>query len=92
MVSGSWSVEMNSGPDLAGREVAEGSVVSVPPGTWRNFVNTGSSTAECMIVCGGDQRSRIEWSPDIVEAAQSVGWMADASGYLAPVALTGGPS
>lgn len=92
LVNGSWSVELNAGSDLVSREVAEGSVVSVPAGAWRNFVNTGPSTAECLVVCGGDQRSRIEWSPDMVKTAEGCGWAADASGYLAPVSLTGGRS
>ncbi len=91
LTQGSWRLDLNSGDDVVQREVAEGAVVSVPVGVWRNFVNTGSSTAECLVVCGGDHRSTIHWDSEIVLAASSCGRGRDASGYLAPESLTGRP-
>jgi len=83
------SGDIDSGDDIVQREIAEGAVVSVPVGAWRNLVNTGSGAAKCLVVCGGDHRSTIHWDPEIVAAASSCGWGRDASGYLAPVSLTG---
>ena len=34
-----------------------------------------------------DARVRLEWAPEVVEAAFDAGWMLDPNGYLAPVAV-----
>lgn len=74
------------------RRPATGSVVSIPPGAWRDFVNSGEITSRLLVVNGGDARIRIDWSADVQQAAHDVGIAHDAAGYLAPVALVGASS
>jgi mannose-6-phosphate isomerase-like protein (cupin superfamily) len=87
LVDGEWQISYNRGDDRASRATAAGAVVSVPGGCWREFTNTGASTAKCLVVCGGDERARAEWDPAVVAAASDLGWGHDASGYRAPVDL-----
>ena len=44
-------------------------------------------TGELLVVNSGDGRVRLEWAPEVVEAAFDAGWMLDPNGYLAPVAV-----
>ena len=39
------------------------------------------------MVNSGDGRVRLEWAPEVIEAAFDAGWMLDPNGYLAPVAV-----
>ena len=39
------------------------------------------------MVNAGDGRVRLEWAPEVIEAAFDAGWMLDPNGYLAPVAV-----
>ncbi len=87
LVDGEWQISYNRGDDRASRATAAGSVVSVPGGCWREFTNTGASTASCLVVCAGDERARAEWDSAVVAAASDLGWGHDASGYRAPVDL-----
>jgi len=87
LVDGEWQISYNRGDDRVSRTTAEGAVVSVPAGCWREFSNTGVSTASCLVVCDGDERARAEWDPAVVAAASDLGWGHDASGYRAPVNL-----
>ncbi|WP_420620079.1 cupin domain-containing protein [Candidatus Poriferisocius sp.] len=88
---GHWEIAVNRGDDAISASPAEGSVVSIPPGVWRNLRNCGTSQALAVVVCATDQRAGIEWDPDIVTAAELCGWSHDAAGYLAPTALLGRP-
>ena len=87
LVDGEWQISYNRDDKRASRAAAEGSVVSVPAGCWREFSNTGASSATCIVVCAGDERARAEWDPAVVAAALDLGWGHDARGYLAPVDL-----
>ncbi len=87
LVDGEWRISYNRDDNRVSRAAAEGSVVSVPAGCWREFSNTGASSATCVVVCAGDQRARAEWDPAVVAAARDLGWGHDARGYLAPVDL-----
>ncbi len=86
---GEWQISYNRDDDRVARTVAEGSVVSVPAGCWRDFTNTGTVPATCVVVCGGDERARAEWDSAVMEAALELGWARDANGYLAPADLLG---
>ncbi len=88
---GQWEIAVNRGDDMIGASPAEGSVVSIPANAWRDFKNTGAADALALVVCGSDQRAVIEWDPEIVTAAEALGWGHDAAGYLAPLALLGRP-
>jgi mannose-6-phosphate isomerase-like protein (cupin superfamily) len=87
LVEGEWQISYNRGDDRVSRTTAEGAVVSVPAGCWREFSNTGVSTATCLVVCDGDERARAEWDAALVAAVSDLGWANDASGYRAPVDL-----
>lgn len=89
LVEGEWRITYNRGDDQASRPAAEGSVVSVPAGCWREISNSGAARAACVVVCGGDERARAEWDPAVTAAALDRGWSRDANGYLAPVDLLG---
>ena len=55
LAEGDWKIGFNPGDDIIEASPATGSVVSVPPNTWRNFTNTGTSDAIAAIVCGTEQ-------------------------------------
>ncbi len=44
-------------------------------------------TGELLVVNSGDGRVRLEWAPEVVDAAFAAGWILDPNGYLAPVAV-----
>ena len=87
VIEGEWQVGYNRSDDQIRRVVAEGAVVSIPGGCWRELANTGASEAICLVVCDGDGRSIIEWDPSILAGAADLGWGRDAGGYLAPMDL-----
>ncbi len=82
-----WVLDVNQGDDLLSRDLQPGSVVSIPPGVWRSFRNTGSDPAHLLVVNGGDTRIHLEWPDETVEAARDAGTVIDAGGYLAPAHL-----
>lgn len=91
LTEGQWQVELLVDDHAASAEPETGSVVSVPPGCWRDLRNIGDTPALAVVVCGGDSPTTIEWAPEIVTAAADAGWSRDASGYVAPVELIGRP-
>ena len=84
---GEWDVTLN---DLD-REVVRLGVddtMSVPPGAWRSIVQVSDGDDdEIVVINGGDGRTRLEWAPDVVDAARAAGVGIDADGYLAPWSL-----
>jgi hypothetical protein len=68
---------------------------SVPPGAWRSVrlvddeggVAVTPGTGELVVVTGGDGRTRIEWAPEVVDAARAAGVVIDPDGYRAPAAV-----
>ncbi len=91
VIDGSWDIAVNRGEHALHSRPAQGSVVSINSGAWRNLSNVGDSDAHAVVVCASDQRPAIEWDPQIVDAARQAGWSRDASGYIAPVELIGRP-
>ena len=89
LVSGDWEVRFNRYESQLTETPAEGSIVSLPAGCWRDLANTGDQPAYAVVVTQGDERAPIEWSDEIVKAATDAGWGCDASGYLAPTHLLG---
>ncbi|MEO0491919.1 MAG: cupin domain-containing protein [Actinomycetota bacterium] len=86
-VEGDWEVVLGDGDDRQCERPADGSVVSVPSGAWRDFVNVGSEPALAVVVNSSDCRNRLEWHRDVVDAAAAAGWGLDAAGATAPIAL-----
>ena len=91
LCDGQWEIAVNRGDAAISANPAEGSVVSIPALAWRDLRNAGTSDAFALVICGNDQRTTIEWDPEIVVAAEALGWGRDAAGYLAPLALLGRP-
>ena len=92
--SGRWRVTLNDGPDAESVELDRLDMLSVPAGSWRRFelleAGDGAATegsGELLVVNSGDGRVRLEWAPQVVEAAFDTGWLLDPNGYLAPVAV-----
>ena len=82
-----WELEVNLGDDALTRPLEKGSVVSVPAGAWRSFINTGAEDAFMCVINGGDSRTKLEWPAETVDAARKIDWAVDAGGYLAPAHL-----
>ncbi|MDE0699366.1 MAG: cupin domain-containing protein [Acidimicrobiaceae bacterium] len=91
LIDGSWGIAVNRDEHRLQSRPAQGSVVSLNSGAWRDLSNVGEGVAHAVVVCATDQRPVIEWDPGIVEAAQQAGWSRDAGGYIAPVELIGRP-
>lgn len=89
LIEGDWQIDLNRGSETVTARPASGSVVSIPPSTWRNYANAGSTDAVAVVVSGGDAPNRVEWDAHILEAAQAAGWARDAAGYIAPSELLG---
>lgn len=87
--SGAWEIQVNRDDPLR-RRPATGSVISVPPGVWRDFRNVGADDAIAMVICGTDSPTHIEWDAEIVAAARTAGYSRDASGHLAPLSMLSG--
>jgi len=87
LTSGDWKISFNSGDNVIDTTPDDGSVVSVPPGTWRNFTNVGATDAIAAVVCGTDSPNVIEWCPQIIAEAKAAGWLRDAAAKVAPIAL-----
>jgi quercetin dioxygenase-like cupin family protein len=89
LVEGDWDIVLNAADNELSRNPQVGSVVSIPAGVWRNYVNTGDSPGRAVVVCGADGPTRIEWDQQVVAAVADVGWRIDPSGYIAPAHLVG---
>nr|WP_294691699.1 hypothetical protein [uncultured Friedmanniella sp.] len=97
--SGRWQVTLNAGAEEESVILDPQDMLSVLPGSWRRFellepgtAESGGSaategTGELLVVNAGDGRVRLDWAPEVVEAAFDAGWMLDPNGYLAPVAV-----
>jgi hypothetical protein len=89
--SGRWQIRLNRGDDELLVELDHLDSLSVPAGAWRSFTLLETPDAdgggELLVVNGGDGRTRLEWDPSVVQAAQSAGVVLDPNGYRAPAAV-----
>ncbi|MCW2805509.1 MAG: hypothetical protein JWN06_3726 [Propionibacteriaceae bacterium] len=92
--SGRWQVTLNTGAAAETVVLQAQDMLSVLPNSWRRFelLEAGADaatdgTGELLVVNAGDDRVRIDWAPEVVQAAFDAGWMLDPNGYLAPVAV-----
>ncbi len=92
LYEGRWEVTLNRGRHRISREIPTGSVVSIPPGAWRDFRNVGSNEALAVVVCGSDSPARLQWDQEVIDKAAKAGWALDAGGYLAPLRLLEAPT
>ncbi|MEO6715219.1 MAG: cupin domain-containing protein, partial [Mycobacteriales bacterium] len=87
VLRGSWQVTFNHG-EAVDVVLDAHDTLSVPPGSWRSIVNVSDvADAEIIVVTSGDGRARLEWAPEVVEAAHAADLGLDANGYLAPWSL-----
>lgn len=87
LTEGDWRLSVNRGPDELQVTPDQGSVLSIPADSWRDYTNVGTEEALAVVVTGGDEPTRIDWDDDLVAAAREHGWAVDASGKLAPLSL-----
>ena len=85
---------LNSGAEEETVVLDPQDMLSVLPGSWRRItlLEAGrdaatEGTGELLVVNAGDGRVRLEWAPEVVDAAFEAGWMLDPNGYVAPVAV-----
>lgn len=83
---GEWEVTLNEADPVTVR-LGANDTLSVPAGSWRTMRNTSDVEGEVVVVNGGDGRVRLEWAPEVVEAARAKDISYDANGYLAPWSL-----
>jgi quercetin dioxygenase-like cupin family protein len=92
--SGVWDVTLNEEEDEQTVRLGVQDALSVPAGSWRTIklAEAGDDaatdgTGELLVVNGGDGRVKLEWSPEVIDAAFEAGWMLDPNGYVSPVAV-----
>ena len=92
--SGRWRVTLNAGDAEEAVVLEAQDMLSVLPGSWRRIelIEAGldaatEGTGELLVINAGDGRIRLEWAPEVVEAAFDAGWLIDPNGYRAPVAV-----
>lgn len=93
LVAGSWEIEVNgalSADERLSCRPEVNSVVSLVPGSWREFRNVGTTTATAVLVTAGEDKQPVQWSEDILALALRAGTAVDANGYLAPAHLLPG--
>lgn len=91
--SGRWAVTLNGDAENT-LELGPSDSFSVPAGAWREFrcLESGDTaatpgTGELLVINPGDDRVRIEWSPEVVASAHAAGAVIDPNGYVAPTAV-----
>lgn len=84
---GTWQVTLNEGADEISVQLHSEDTLSVPEGAWRSLSNVGDERAELVVINGGDDRTVLQWAPEVVEAAREKDLGRDANGYVAPWSL-----
>jgi hypothetical protein len=81
---GDWMLTLNSEANAVAVTLNSGTVVSIPASAWRSLTCVKGS-GKLLMVSGSESRTRIEWSPEVRNAAYESGWALDQNGYIAPV-------
>lgn len=91
--TGTWHVTFETSEGEETAELGRLDAVSVPAGAWRSVRAVSApedGPAELLVVVQGDERALIDWSDDVVTAAEEDGYVLDANGYRAPARLLEG--
>ena len=81
-LTGRWSVQWNDdGQDTM--TLGPYDVISVPVGVMRGFRNESDAEAMLLVVVGGTDPGQVDWTPSVLEAAASRGFVRDANGTIA---------
>jgi quercetin dioxygenase-like cupin family protein len=85
---GRLSVSVEGSDGVLQRELIGGDAAwdsfALPDGHWRQLQQVGDEPVLALLLTSGDHRKRIEWAPEVVDAAAAQGLARDANGYVAP--------
>ncbi len=87
VTAGEWEVTLNEEDPITVR-LGLHDTLSIPIGAWRSFKNVSDTEeSEVVVVTHGDGRVRLQWAPEVKQAAHELDVAYDANGYLAPWSL-----
>jgi quercetin dioxygenase-like cupin family protein len=84
--SGRLKVTLNRESPVS-TEIGAYDVLSVPPGSWRQFEAVGDEPVQFVVLTEGDGRVYLEWAPEVVAEARRKDAAIDPNGYVAPASL-----
>jgi quercetin dioxygenase-like cupin family protein len=84
--SGRLKVTLNRESPVS-TEIGAYDVLSVPPGSWREFEAVGDEPVQFVVLTEGDGRVYLEWAPEVVADARAKDVAVDPNGYVAPASL-----
>ena len=84
---GPLSVAFNDGDDLVSTLLGAWDTLSIPAGTRRQFVNTGSEPAYALLIVNGDGRKRPQFDASVHAQAAALDMALDAGDHLARKSL-----
>ena len=86
VIDGQWRVNCNLEAD-ATVVAGPGTLVSLPPDSWRNLSAVDGQTSTMVLVTAGDSRPDITWAPVVVRTALDRNLAVDANGCIGPAHL-----
>ncbi len=89
---GALAVTLNGPGEGIDIYVGTGEVFSLPGDAWRSLAAAGDAAVEVALITAGDARKRINWAPEIVQAATAAGFGLDHDGHVAPLDLLPPPT
>ena len=84
---GPLSVAFNDGDDLVSTLLGSWDTLSIPAGTLRQFINTGTEPAHALLIVNGDARKRPQFDASVHAQAAALDMALDAGGHLARKSL-----
>ncbi len=84
---GPLAVAFNLGADALHADLGPWDTLSMPPGSWRQFINHGSEDAHALLVVAGDARKTPQFDTAVHATAAEVDMTLDAGGRLARLSL-----
>ncbi len=79
---GRWVVTWLAGDEERELLLDPFDAISVPVGVYRGFRYMGEGTGTLLTLIGGPEAGRVDWHPDVVDAAAETGLARDADGML----------
>ncbi|MEO5733073.1 MAG: hypothetical protein ABIN96_06810 [Rubrivivax sp.] len=84
---GPLSVAFNDGDALVNTRLGAWDTLSLPSGTLRRFINTGTESASALLIVNGDAPKRPGFDPTVHARAAAMDMALDAGGHLARKSL-----
>ncbi|ANE04654.1 cupin domain-containing protein [Corynebacterium crudilactis] len=85
--SGTWKITINDGDDKQVVTLSSRDAISIPEGSWRQFRCISDTEGELFVVSAGDNRVKIDWHEEVINAAHEAGFALDPNDYVAPVSV-----